>query len=335
MFKAAICLGLATLATTQWAFTVPDGDMGELAPGNNVRQGDIHNFKWHVGLNNQPVEVLDNDGLLTLRIGDVESSSEGTWAWDTGTLSDDDIDLCQGVFIYRLERPVSSGAATYDWDTDLAASSVSFRILKRSEAETTQAAPTTTSTESEEPVRQTTLTMQTTIATSFPRETTADPDSSTSESESTTSERADPSDTAALSPTDTSTSEVASPSEPGSSTDASSSSSATATNTPPASDAGLSAGIGIGAVAAAALVAIAGLLLYRRRGTRAHTDISDGLQPAAPVEKLDVLPQQQRENNEDGWADYPEVAAQQQQQYPGAPRTELMENRRHELPGAR
>jgi hypothetical protein len=68
MFKAAICLGLATVATAQWAFTVPDGDLGEVAPGNNVRQGDIHNFMWQVGLNNQPVKVLDNDGFASLWI---------------------------------------------------------------------------------------------------------------------------------------------------------------------------------------------------------------------------------------------------------------------------
>jgi hypothetical protein len=68
MFKAAICLGLATVATAQWAFTVPDGDLGEVAPGNNIRQGDTHNFVWQVGLDNQPVKVLDNDGHASLWI---------------------------------------------------------------------------------------------------------------------------------------------------------------------------------------------------------------------------------------------------------------------------
>lgn len=68
MFKLAIYLGLATLATAQWAFTVPDGDLGKLAPLNNVQQGDIHNFKWQVGLANEPVKVLTDDGHASLWI---------------------------------------------------------------------------------------------------------------------------------------------------------------------------------------------------------------------------------------------------------------------------
>jgi hypothetical protein len=47
---------------------------------------------------------------------------------------------------------------------------------------------------------------------------------------------------------------------------------------------------------------------------------------------------QQDEYNGGGWATHPNVA-QQQQQYPGASRAEMMgdgpEDRRHELPGAK
>lgn len=68
MLKSIICLGFAVLTTAQWAFTVPDGDLGEVAPGNNVRQGAIHNFKWQVGLGNEPVKVLDDEGHASLWI---------------------------------------------------------------------------------------------------------------------------------------------------------------------------------------------------------------------------------------------------------------------------
>ncbi|KAJ4358293.1 uncharacterized protein N0V89_002874 [Didymosphaeria variabile] len=332
MFRSAICLALATLGRAQWAFTVPDGDLGEVAPLNDVRQGDIHNFKWQVGLDNQPVAVLDNDGHASLWItsgldhsfsrllaANIDSSTGGTWAWDTGTLSDDVIDSCQGVFIYRIERPVSSEAATYDWDTDLSVSSVSFRIRKRSDLGTTQSAPTTT--EAQEPIIQTTFVTQTTVATSFAVETTENTDSSTTESTivdpTTTSEQTGTSTTAASNPTDTTT---------------------TARLHANLVLANSQAGIGIGAVAAVALIAIAGILLYRRprKGRGAPAQI-EGAGGTTPEEKPHIMPTQQREYNGSGWADYPEVA--QQQQYPGASRAEMTGEGygygRHELTGER
>jgi hypothetical protein len=151
-----------------------------------------------------------------LTVESVDSSSGGSWAWDTGTLSDDVIDSCQGVFIYRLERPVSSDAATYDWNTPLSVSSVSFRIFKRSDRRTTLVTNT-----------------QTTTTTSLAPATTENRDTSTSDSS-----KADSTTTSqqASSPTDTSTTDTASTTETGSL------SSATATNTPPAPDSGLSVG---------------------------------------------------------------------------------------------
>lgn len=68
MFKSVIWLALSALSSAQWAFTVPDGDLGEKAPGNNVRQGDIHDVKWRVGLSNEPVKALDDNGHASLWI---------------------------------------------------------------------------------------------------------------------------------------------------------------------------------------------------------------------------------------------------------------------------
>ncbi|KAJ4289871.1 hypothetical protein N0V90_011204 [Kalmusia sp. IMI 367209] len=347
MFIAALFffLGFLRLAFAQWAFTVPDGDLGEVAPGNNVRQGDIHDFAWLVGLENEPVKVLDAKGHASLWItsgldesfnkllaADVDSSAGGTWAW-TVDLSDNVIDSCGGVFLYRLERPVSSTAATYDWNTPLSVSSVSFRILKKSDTSTTQAMPTEHTTDS---MRQTTLAIKTTVATSSTLTTTEDTGSMSADSGGPFTTGTGGSE-GLKQTSSSSTSTGISPTE-GSST-------ATTSGAQPGSDSGLStgakAGIGIGAVAAAALVIIAAILYLRRPGKNAPATAQSAQGYGEQMGKPDLTSQSTAQGTGyggTGWGHYP-VPVMQQYMTGSNTQTraelggEAHGNGRHELPG--
>ncbi|KAF1976416.1 hypothetical protein BU23DRAFT_630243 [Bimuria novae-zelandiae CBS 107.79] len=300
--KAAIWLALSAVCAAQWAFTVLDGDLGDLATGNNVRQGDIHEFKWVFGLANQPNKVLDAQGKLLAM--SVNSSNRGTWAWDTGTLSVNDIDAAQGVFSYRIQRPVGSEAAAYDWDTPLTASSINFRMFKRDGTSTTAVGVRTTargsSTRSEEDAVTTD---------------TGEPTGESTAVETTSTAVQGGSDTTSTTTSSTASSTATSTGESSSTT----TSSATPTAPPPKGgrSGGEIAGITIGSLAVTTGFLLG--FLFIRRCSRPRT--SPDAIPEAPVTEADSTAVLEQPGDKQTYAG---IGWAPQQQYASGPRAEMM-----------
>ncbi|KAF2500486.1 hypothetical protein BU16DRAFT_248084 [Lophium mytilinum] len=134
LFQSLLAIGSLRTVVAQYAFTVPEPDVVDFDPVNDVVQGTVVNIVWLANSTYQPTltgdKLLDSNGDISVWITSYQnndythcltpsanSETGGSWAWNI-TLSDDEIDANGGKFVYRLKPTVASQSSPFNITED-------------------------------------------------------------------------------------------------------------------------------------------------------------------------------------------------------------------------